>query len=654
MCLVLAFACYCTGFAQNIVDTTIGLDIKAGKDYRQTAQKLCSKPDRQRLKANALFNWITHNIQYRVPAIDNISLVQASADDIYQRRWGTAADIAVLLSAMCREAGIIATDIEGYTREWFYDSGDVLMLPRHTWNALYIDDKWELVDAAFGAGYTALYLAPPKKDKNILDEAYTDSKERYWNKYNSCFMPDVREFRITHLPSDPMWQLTEHKMSIETFEKGIDAIKRYNTKYLFDLKRNDEHLLRMAQMNTDERIDDNADRRYKYNANDITILALKETAEANALLTLYNRRDNRKYAYREMLDLAKQKFTKAFNLHKDQYKLFKPYYGELIAKSTVKNKDALNNLKLLKQIGKLNKTKCESYKNISATNASAFDGRSKTMRDIVAIINPDSIPGTKQYDISRTGAETEHKRLIDSSNARLSKINKLLNDSKKTEFEVVGRASENYERLQQWVSQLETADSFLHLELSLRKKMYDNNDSELIRCMNTFKESRYGKSDTLLKYQLLAYDTINKIQAVVLNNYAEIMRLYKLSKKEIEQFARMYGIDSAITQTYKDVLSQYKYTANDYCDILNSYSSFENNNALLYARITDMYDGETKTLNEAELAENLRNATEKYDITDHRTYNEEKSLRYQAYVQNMIKEVDKLILIEAKNESLLK
>jgi hypothetical protein len=164
--------------------------------------------------------------------------------------------------------------------------------------------------------------------------------------------------------------------------------------------------------------------------------------------------------------------------------------------------------------------------------------------------------------------------------------------------------------------------------------------------MNTFQESRYGTSDTLLKYQLHNYDTINRLQAIVLNNYNEILNLYKISLKDIEQHQRIHSSDSVVATLYSTLTEQYKYTIVANCEVLNSYYSYENNNAELYGKTTDMYETETKALNEAELAESLRFATERYDITDHRTYNEEKSLRYQTYNQNMIKEVEKLIQAE--------
>ena len=176
--------------------------------------------------------------------------------------------------------------------------------------------------------------------------------------------------------------------------------------------------------------------------------------------------------------------------------------------------------------------------------------------------------------------------------------------------------------------------------------MYDNSDSEVIACMSTFKQSRYGTADTLLKYQLHSYDTINKLQTAVLNNYAEVLNMYKISLKDIELYLRTHSSDSTVSTLYSTLAEQYKYTIIANCEVLNSYYSYESNNAELYSKTTDMYETETKALNEDELAESLRFATERYDITDHRTYNEEKSLRYQTYNQNMIKEVDKLILAE--------
>jgi hypothetical protein len=440
-----------SAYGQNIVDTTVGLNTRVGNDYKKASVKLCTDIESQRLKANAIFNWITHNIQYHIPAIDNISLTASNPNDIYERRWGTSADIALLFIAMCKEVNLTATDIEGYTHEWFYDKGDMLMLPRHTWNAVLIDNKWELADAAFGAGYVALYESSLQKIKRRQQSDSTvNNRQRFWEKYNSCFMPDPREFRITHLPADPVWQLTEHKMPVELFEKGIDAIKQYNTKYLFDIKRDDPQLLRMAQMSTDERIDDNADRVYKYNANYLAALGLKQTIEGNALLTLYNRRDNRKYSFEDMLNLAKEKFIKALDYHKEQYKLFKPYYDEFNNKNTLKNKDAVSNLRILKQIGKLNTNKCATYRDASAKNAANYQTKSNALKETANQLNPDSVIKALTGISQRKGTDAELKRLTDSIDKRQNRITLVSESFNKLGFEIIGRASENYERLQQW------------------------------------------------------------------------------------------------------------------------------------------------------------------------------------------------------------
>lgn len=625
--------------AQNRVDTTIGIDVRAAADYRQTVHKICDTTELQRLKANAIFNWVTHNIKYKLPQPATINIYPVAAQEVYRRRWGNADDIALLYAEMCKEAGMKAVVIEGYTHEWFYDKGDMMMLPRHTWNAVLVNDKWEFADAAFGAGYVELY-------KSSKQEHDTNSRQRFWEKYSSCFMQDAVNFRTTHLPADPIWQLTEHTMPIETFEKGVPAVERFNKKYIFDIKRDNPDLLLIAQMDREERMQHYADRAYKYNANYLCALGMKLRVEANALITLYNRRDNRKYAYLEMLELAIAKLGDALKNYKEQYKIFKPYYDELDKKSVLKNKETLYYTRNLRPVDKQNAAKCAMYLDMVLKNAANYEAKSKTIKERTAYLDADSINRIHTLKSQRNAADREMLSLTDSVNARNAKADKIAADLNGMEFDMIGRASQNYERLQQWVERLHLADSFMREEMVLRKKLYDNNDTEMVACLNAFREARYGTTDTLLKYQLLHYDTVTRLQASVINNYQQLVNLYKANLKDIEQYRRNNNTDSSLVQQYPMQVQQYKYTVDKYCEMLSSFAAFETKNAELYGDITTMYENEMKTLDEIDLAENVRNTTERHEIIMRREYDEQENLRYQADIENQVKEVERMIAAE--------
>jgi hypothetical protein len=629
--------------AQNRVDTVIGIDVQGSATYKITAYKLCYQVELDRLKANAIFNWITHNIKFDVAASKTPNRQRATAEETFRRRSGTADDYALLFAEMCKEVKLTVAVIEGYTHEWFYDKGDLMMLPHHAWNAVQINNKWEFADAAFGAGYVELYKESLRKNKQAEE---IDSRQRFWEKYSSCFMQDAPAFRVTHLPADPLWQLTEHTMPIEVFEKGTDAVEAFNAKYIFDIKRDNPELLNIAKMERKERVQHYAARVYKYNANYLAVLGHKESIEGEWLITQYNRRDNRKYAFMEMLELAKTKFNKAQNYYKDQYKLYKPYYDELDKKSVFKNKECLYYTRKLRSLDLQNAGKCKRYADMVMNSASKYTSKITAAKERAKYYLPDSITRIETVGLMGRG-DSVLRKLVDSVNMRSEKIEQLANGFNALEFEVIGRASENYDRLQQWVHNLKASDSIQRAELSLRKKMYDNNDTLLIACNKAFKETRYGQTDSLLKYQLLNYDTVNKLQDKLLKGYVQLMNLYKSNIKDIEQYKKYSNADTPLAGKYPVMVQQYLYTIDRYCETLSSYAAFDAKNGREYAAIAEMYENEMKTLDDIDLAENVRNATERREIIERKAFDEEECIRLQADMQNMIKETEKLIATEA-------
>jgi len=69
--LLFPLALLCCIAVQAQIDTAIGITApgNAARDYRSLAHYLCDGQQDDKAKANAIYNWITHNIEYDVNAL---------------------------------------------------------------------------------------------------------------------------------------------------------------------------------------------------------------------------------------------------------------------------------------------------------------------------------------------------------------------------------------------------------------------------------------------------------------------------------------------------------------------------------------------------------------------------------------------------------
>src|SRR5438874_1414392 len=121
------------------VDTTIGLTAPASVcgHYQDLAHYLCDDIPGDQAKANAIFNWITHNIKYDIKGIRDLNRdPDKIVERALKRRKAICEGYAMLFTETCREAGLKAVNVDGYFKDWMSDNGDKLYIPRHMWSAV--------------------------------------------------------------------------------------------------------------------------------------------------------------------------------------------------------------------------------------------------------------------------------------------------------------------------------------------------------------------------------------------------------------------------------------------------------------------------------------------------------------------------------------
>ncbi|MCX8058724.1 MAG: hypothetical protein N3A58_04870 [Spirochaetes bacterium] len=150
-------------------------------------------------KARALWIWITDNISYDVYGLYPGFVSNYDADSTFQNRKGVCSGYASLFKKMCDIANIKCEIIKGFAKDYKYDPSNTgIPKNNHVWNAININNKWYLIDATWGAGYT---------------DGFSFKKE-YEEFY---FCPDPDKLLYTHFPEDPFWQLVPNKIDLQTF-----------------------------------------------------------------------------------------------------------------------------------------------------------------------------------------------------------------------------------------------------------------------------------------------------------------------------------------------------------------------------------------------------------------------------------------------------
>ncbi len=153
-------------------------------------------------KVRAIYRWITSNISY-----DNeLRLSSKLQKEIYtseenvlrkvlERKMALCGGYAFLFKSLCENVGISAEVIHGFTKDY---SGKIRKAkqPNHTWNAVKLNGKWQLLDITWAISYGS---------KSSTDD--------YW------FLTKATNFIYTHYPEESKWTLLEKPISFSEFQK---------------------------------------------------------------------------------------------------------------------------------------------------------------------------------------------------------------------------------------------------------------------------------------------------------------------------------------------------------------------------------------------------------------------------------------------------
>ena len=198
---------------------TILLVLISQLSYAQSTSldKIISDIDIQQDTVMSVYNWITDNIKYDVSKMESMTErrrpsksgskteaehKQQLLDKVISKKKGVCEDYALLFHEIMTDLGYQSIVVEGMSRN---QKGNVQKRIGHAWNALKVDGEWKLYDLTWGAGHI-------------------NDRKKFVKKYSTeWYEVDPNEMRKSHLPFDPMWQLSAAPINYKQFEDGTDV-----------------------------------------------------------------------------------------------------------------------------------------------------------------------------------------------------------------------------------------------------------------------------------------------------------------------------------------------------------------------------------------------------------------------------------------------
>ena len=187
------------------------------ENVEELAHALTAELSTDKERARAFYMWIAQNISYDCRKFHNPTRPtftgytdkeieekinrweQKQLKSTLKRKKGICEDYSRLFKALCDAVGMKCIVVKGDARDFYRPFRKGHNNP-HAWNAVKIDNKWHLLDATWGAGYT---------DPEV---------RRFTRRITTGFFFTPPSWFIqNHIPDEENWQLLENPISRKEF-----------------------------------------------------------------------------------------------------------------------------------------------------------------------------------------------------------------------------------------------------------------------------------------------------------------------------------------------------------------------------------------------------------------------------------------------------
>jgi hypothetical protein len=178
--------------------------LKAPADVEKsldTLAKYLAEPARSdRDKARVIFRWITDRIAYDAEGFFTGKYGDLRAEAVLGRRKAVCTGYANLFEALGKRIGLEVAIVHGYAKGVGYVPGQDLKTYGHSWNAVKIDGRWQLLDSTWGAG-------------SLDGKAFDKEFKGYF------FLVPPEQLIFSHFPDESKWQLLTPPVARDDFAK---------------------------------------------------------------------------------------------------------------------------------------------------------------------------------------------------------------------------------------------------------------------------------------------------------------------------------------------------------------------------------------------------------------------------------------------------
>ncbi len=496
-----------------------------------------------------IFHWVTHHIEWDLTGVESqANSGGKNAESVLKTYKATACEYAELIKELCTLIGVKCMVIAGYDKDNSAASAKFFK-PNHTWNAVLISNNWLLLDACHGAGYVSTVFSETKK-------AGGAGIRRFQFKYNPSYLfQHPEEVRLSRIPADPLWQLTDTVMPLAVFEKGEEDIRAFNEKYS-GLQQFPITLGELYQLTEEGYILESAERVYEFNPRFTEWKAMRHLALAKEQISQIKKTADQSEAF-AMQKLGNAELDSARTFIAEQKKMIREEYTMRRAAGNAVRTDFAN-YKLIfgginnKMIALIN-SRTRSAEN--KLNAMKADSDSKSER--ADELNPADYADIKSLILTKVATDPEVLKLSDSLGFRQNKsltLKEEISEFKKSiaaEKETISMLPDSmqlYEKL--------TENAFYQEATPYSIQQIGMHDSLKIKnSAITFYKS--DKLDYFQQNYFARYDTVLSFYESIRKNYLYLIDAGRKNAKDLANLKKMNGQDD-LSATYHSNALEYK------------------------------------------------------------------------------------------------
>lgn len=629
-----SFLCF-NGYAS--IDTTSGFSApnSVSGNVIDLTTYLCEGLFSDTAKANMIFNWITHNIEYDIKAAKDPDRDSPNIQEILKGKKTISEGYSMLFVEMCKSVGLDAGRVGGYVKGWTVDNGDQNYMPRHEWCAVKIDRRWELVDPTFGSGGVSLEPDWLRSKLNIFskDDLKYAKREVFEFKYEPYyFLVDPIQFRRTHLPEDPLWQLAQVQMPLDVFEQGDSAIVKFNIENPNRINRAQE-LEHIATLNDLQRLVESSDRVYKFNDSFDMAMARKEYL--NGLMVLERYLSHRNMPQRAVVEDAYRGTVLADRYLDNQKSYISPHYNNLKKKNIDKNRLAKEHFRDVTVLNKQLSAQCKRRVSTSERKLNTLSNRQDKTTDIQESISEDKIDSVETVTVQKDKDNPIMRTLSDSISAKRERL-------KRSSFSQIDKI-QSITLLQEksrvimdtFLYKHTVADTVLQVETQARVRFRDSYDDDIRAYVQLLNQFRQVDCDRLLNNYLLNFDTLIIYYEELQKLYDEQIRLYKSTFRDMEQYRKWNNTEDIITSIYRAECKKYAECLSQYQQTMVVYQKYLDKNTTLLNKLITDFTEELEFVAQMDTAETARKEAEEKEMNEGQIFDERIIENYQQSVKKL-------------------